>query len=101
MVLAAAERTPAGKRIQTNRLVELTRGVDAPENDETGDAILQRLWHTDNLPEALAAFERLLLEDRLRQAAGSRRVAAQSLGIPKRTLARKCLDLNLTGEEAI
>lgn len=101
LVLAAAERTPAGKRIQTNRLVELTRGEHAPENDETGDAILQRLWHTDNLPEALAAFERLLLEDRLRQAAGSRRVAAQSLGIPKRTLARKCLDLNLTGEEAI
>ncbi|MCC3263420.1 hypothetical protein LLE87_35190, partial [Paenibacillus polymyxa] len=54
LVLAAAERTPAGKRIQTNRLVELTRGVRAPETDDTEDAILQRLWHTDSLPEALA-----------------------------------------------
>lgn len=101
LVLAAAERTPPGKRIQTNRLVELASGTHKPMNDETGQASLQRLWRTESLPEALAAFERLLLEDRLRQAAGSRRVAAQSLGIPKRTLARKCLDLNLTGEEAI
>ena len=100
LVLAAAERTPPGKRIQTNRLVELETGTQNPLNDDVGQAGLQRLWRTENLPEALAAFERLLLEDRLRQASGSRRVAAQSLGIPKRTLARKCLDLNLTGEEA-
>ena len=101
LVLAAAERTPPGKRIQTNRLVELTDGAHKPVIDDSGEARLQRLWRTESLPDALAAFERLLLEDRLRQAAGSRRVAAQSLGIPKRTLARKCLDMNLTGEEAI
>lgn len=101
LVLAAAERTPPGKRIQSNRLVELTDGAHKPVIDDSGEARLQRLWRTESLPDALAAFERLLLEDRLRQAAGSRRVAAQSLGIPKRTLARKCLDMNLTGEEAI
>lgn len=100
LVLAAAERTLPGKRIQTNRLVDPANGVLKPMRDDTGEATLQRLWRTESLPAAMAAFERLLLEDRLRQAAGSRRLAAQSLGIPKRTLARKCLDLNLTGEKA-
>lgn len=100
LVLAAAERTPHGKRIQTNRLVELTNAALTTVSDRKCESALYELWHTDNLPAALATFERLLLGDRLRQAAGSRRRAAESLGIPKRTLARKCLDLNLNEEEA-
>ncbi|MBK5541767.1 sigma 54-interacting transcriptional regulator [Pseudomonas sp. TH05] len=100
LVLAAAERTPRGKRIQTNQLVELESNGQRPAAERDAQAVLQHLWQTDNLPAALATFERLLLDDRLRQAAGSRRLAAISLGIPKRTLARKCLDLNLNGEES-
>lgn len=100
LVLAAAERTPPGKRIQTNGLVELTEEGQLPGTKHSGEVAFQDLWNTDSLPAAVAAFERSLLEDRLRQASGSRRLAAQSLGIPKRTLARKCLDLNLNGEES-
>ena len=100
LVLAAAERTPHGKRIQTNRLVELADAGLTAASNLNGESALYELWSTDNLPAALAAFERLLLDDRLRQAAGSRRRAAESLGIPKRTMARKCLDLNLNQEEA-
>lgn len=99
LVLAAAERTLPGEKIQANQLMDLTNDGPVVANLLTHDSALQRLWHTDNLPEALAAFERLLLNDRLRKSAGSRRLAAQSLGIPKRTLARKCLEMNLNGED--
>jgi sigma-54-specific transcriptional regulator len=99
LVLAAAERVPPGKRIQINHLDELTDSGEPPVAERSGEDALKLLWRTDDLPAALATFERLLLDDRLRQAAGSRRLAAQSLGIPKRTMARKCLDLNLNGEE--
>lgn len=100
LVLAAAERTPPGKRIQINRLAEMVDDGQASPNDRNGESALYDLWRTDNLPAALATFERLLLDDRLRQAAGSRRRAAESLGIPKRTMARKCLELKLNEKEA-
>nr|WP_279538584.1 helix-turn-helix domain-containing protein [Pseudomonas brassicae] len=51
---------------------------------------LQSLLATDDLPQALQTFERLMIDARLQQLGGSRRRAAESLGMPKRTLARKC-----------
>ncbi|WP_220094850.1 sigma 54-interacting transcriptional regulator [Paraburkholderia hayleyella] len=99
LVLIAAERTQAGQAISLDAL----RGFEP--NQEPGilpvaALPLHDLWHTDDLPGALAAFENRLIDARLQQANGSRALAAQSLGIPKRTLARKCLKRNLNREDS-
>lgn len=52
----------------------------------------------DDLPAAMEAFERLLISRRLKLSEGSRTRTAQSLGIPKRTLARKCRKWKLDQE---
>jgi len=44
-----------------------------------------------DLKAAAQAFEAEIIRDRLRQYGGNRAQAAQSLGLPKRTLAHKCL----------
>ncbi|MDR2323871.1 MAG: sigma-54 dependent transcriptional regulator [Acidovorax sp.] len=100
LILTAAERTPPGKAICGDLLAHLEHTTSAAL-DPPGAGIaaaLEQLLHTDNLREAMSSFERLMLSERLRQAEGSRREAALSLGIPKRTLARKCQDLNLIVE---
>lgn len=56
---------------------------------------LNALMMKESLPQALEAFEQIMIDVHLRQAQGSRSRAAESLGIPKRTLARKCQKLNL------
>ncbi|WP_454724749.1 MULTISPECIES: sigma 54-interacting transcriptional regulator [Cupriavidus] len=101
LVLAAAERTAPGKRIRSNLLAELEDTLAAPAAPQGTHTVLRDLLRTDNLPAALSAFERLVVDERLRQLAGSRRHAALSLGIPKRTLARKCLEWNLNGEDPL
>ncbi|WP_256675643.1 sigma 54-interacting transcriptional regulator [Pseudomonas sp. R5(2019)] len=100
LVLSAAERTPPGKRIRINLLAELEVKPQKAATEQNAQAAFEDLWRTDSLPKALATFERLLLDDRLNQVSGSRRQAALSLGIPKRTLARKCLDWNLKGKDS-
>ena len=44
-----------------------------------------------DLKSAAQAFEAGLIRERLRQYGGNRAQAAESLGLPKRTLAHKCL----------
>ena len=44
-----------------------------------------------DLKAAAQAFEAEIIRDRLRQYGGNRAQAAESLGLPKRTLAHKCL----------
>ncbi|WP_420995085.1 sigma 54-interacting transcriptional regulator [Cupriavidus sp. 30B13] len=100
LVLAAAERTPQGKAIGADTIRDLQATLDAPEPAGAVDPVLRSLWLTTDLPSAVADFERLLVSERLRQADGSRRRAAQSLGIPKRTLARKCQFWNLDREDS-
>ncbi|KVH40993.1 sigma 54-interacting transcriptional regulator [Burkholderia cepacia] len=100
VVLAAAERTAPGKHIRGDLLADLEEEMPARSEPPSPTAsALQQLLHTDNLPEALLHFERLVVGERLRRVEGSRREAALSLGIPKRTLARKCLEWNLNGED--
>lgn len=60
---------------------------------EPGD--MEALFCTDDLAQAKDRFEQLLVNMRLKMVNGSRSAAAKSLGIPKRTLARKCLRWNL------
>lgn len=100
LILAAAEHTPPGSLIRSNTLVALQSPALQGAVDQSDDSDkLRELWDTDNLPRALEDFERRLLLDRLRKAEGSRRLAAESLGIPKRTLARKCQTWKLDNEE--
>jgi len=90
LILVAAERTASGAWISSRTLAELQQPSGEQVSAEEEQGLLSELWRTDNLPEAVAMFERHLLSERLRQVQGSRRLAAESLGIPKRTLAHKC-----------
>jgi sigma-54-specific transcriptional regulator len=96
LVLAAAERTAAGDMVSAQTVQSLLTCEEAPT--AITDAALRDLLGTAYLPEAVDAFERLMIGGRLRQLRGSRAKAAQSLGIPKRTLAYKCLKWNLDSE---
>ncbi|GAB2801871.1 sigma 54-interacting transcriptional regulator [Dyella kyungheensis] len=88
LVLAAAERTRTGKTIAMETLQALTSDEDTGAHQ--GDDGLQQLMSLDSLPDAVETFERTMVSQRLRQLNGSRSRTAQSLGIPKRTLAYKC-----------
>ncbi|MDR0183464.1 sigma 54-interacting transcriptional regulator [Lysobacter arvi] len=107
---AACERTVAGHRIDAACLraldtPSLLMPTDPAANDTAIDVIasasnlsaLEALLCTDDLPGACRAFERLLLLRRLAEHGGSRERAAQSLGIPRRTLAHKCKVLAVDG----
>lgn len=95
LVMAACERTPCGQPIEHEVLRHLMHHLRLPEDEKqatraAGNDALQSLLETNDLPQALEAFERLMIDARLQQLGGSRRRAAESLGMPKRTLARKC-----------
>lgn len=104
LILAACERTPTGKPITAVTVRRLLHDLahEPPMAAVSGlrepvAHTLQALLQTDNLPEACAAFERELIRMRLRAAGGSRSKTAASLGVPKRTLARKCQQWQLEG----
>ncbi|HET8850624.1 MAG TPA: sigma 54-interacting transcriptional regulator [Marinobacter sp.] len=59
--------------------------LDMPATEEIRD-----------LKAASQAFEAAVIRDRLRQYRGNRAQAAESLGLPKRTLAHKCLKYQVT-----
>lgn len=99
LVLVAAERTPQGQPIRADLLDLSQAEMPALPQHGTGADLLHGLLHTDNLPQALDAFQSLVIRARLRQVNGSRSRAAQSLGIPKRTLARRCQAWNLDRED--
>jgi sigma-54-specific transcriptional regulator len=95
LILAACERTPCARLIEHDLLVALMRAPLTASHDqgmgqEADIETLRTLLQSDNLPKATETFERLMIDARLRQAGGSRSRAAESLGVPKRTLARKC-----------
>lgn len=101
LLLAACERTDNGLSVNTATLHELMPqhsplvAVAGSELLPPADPTLGGLLDTDNLPAACESFERWMIDARLRNFRGSRTQAAQSLGIPKRTLARKCQKWNL------
>jgi sigma-54-specific transcriptional regulator len=96
LVLAAAEHTGQGKAIDVATMQALMAPSDLPPARDTPP--LQALLSMTDLTEAVDSFERLMIGDRLRQLNGSRSQTAQSLGIPKRTLAYKCRKWNLDRE---
>jgi sigma-54-specific transcriptional regulator len=100
LVMVAAESTQASQAISPDAIrglqpIPMRAGIPTESASPRAD-----LWLTNDLPEALVAFESRLIEARLQQANGSRSAAAQSLGIPKRTLARKYLKWNPDKEDS-
>ena len=101
IVELACLQTPAGDDIQPEVLrlddlfadpgpamdasVEPKTMVGVPVADDIRD-----------LKAAAQAFEAAIIRERLRQYGGNRAQAAESLGLPKRTLAHKCLKYQVT-----
>lgn len=77
---------------QTER-IPTTQGTSQPLTPtKTNTAISENAWlHTNNLRQARQQFEKEIITHRLYKHGGNRAKAANSLGLPKRTLAHKCL----------
>ena len=94
----ACLQTPVGDDIQPE-VLRLNDLFEAPqtwvaEPAAAGREALSWLPDTDeirDLKAAAQAFEAAIIRERLRQYGGNRAQAAESLGLPKRTLAHKCL----------
>ncbi|MDX1458552.1 MAG: sigma 54-interacting transcriptional regulator [Marinobacter sp.] len=99
----ACLQTPPGDDIQPETLwLDL---LSAPDMDEASGASpgmpdtpngVPPIQEIDNLREAAQAFEAAVIADRLRVFGGNRAQAADSLGLPKRTLAHKCQKYNVS-----
>lgn len=97
----ACLQTPAGDDIQPEQLhLDLLTLEEPPEMDlrATAPALpgLPPPEEIDDLRAAAQAFEAAVISARLRQYHGNRALAAESLGLPKRTLAHKCQKFNVT-----
>ncbi|WP_321901687.1 sigma-54 dependent transcriptional regulator [Paraburkholderia tropica] len=98
LVMAASEQARSNGMIGleiVRALMNSLEVISVPDDAERG---VQGLLAMDDLPAAMEAFERLLISRRLKLSEGSRTRTAQSLGIPKRTLARKCRKWKLDQE---
>ncbi len=65
------------------------------EISPVSQALTQELWNSQDLRQANEVFERKMIENRLREFQGNRKKVAESLGLPKRTLAYKCKRLQI------
>ncbi|SFL88202.1 sigma-54 specific transcriptional regulator [Marinobacter zhejiangensis] len=99
----ACLQTPAGDDIQPETLWLDPLAVVEPEHEEAGQAAAVAVASgvpptrdIDNLREASQAFEAAVIAERLRHYNGNRAQAAESLGLPKRTLAHKCQKYNVS-----
>lgn len=99
----ACLQTPAGDDIQPEalKLTDFFSEQGGPEMPVTvsGDPSISIAPEADNIRDlkaAAQAFEAAVIQDRLRQYGGNRAQAAESLGLPKRTLAHKCLKYQVT-----
>ncbi|MGO1461454.1 MAG: sigma-54-dependent Fis family transcriptional regulator [Oleiphilaceae bacterium] len=94
----ACLQTPAGDDIQPEAL-RLTDFFSQPgaanlpgtEQESSATFATPEAGDIRDLKAAAQAFEAAVIRDRLQQYGGNRAQAAESLGLPKRTLAHKCL----------
>ena len=69
--------------------------VNQPQAQHTRVAADHNYSVINDLKQALSDFEEKIIRERLNHFSGDRAKAAQSLGIPKRTLAYKCQKLEI------
>ncbi len=96
----ACLQTPAGQDIQPQQLhLDLLTLEEPPSRQDAPSATtlpgLPAAEEIDDLRAAAQAFEAAVISARLRQYHGNRALAAESLGLPKRTLAHKCQKFNV------
>lgn len=92
----ACLQTPIGDDIQPEvlRLDDLFSERESPIFGEAVPVNMPDVPATDDIRDlkaAAQAFEAAVIRERLRRYDGNRAQAAESLGLPKRTLAHKCL----------
>ncbi|MGQ7273381.1 sigma-54 interaction domain-containing protein [Marinobacter sp. V034] len=99
----ACLQTVAGDDIQAEdlRLDEIAQNEPERDGADSGVAMaiqpgVPSLHEIDDLRAASQAFEAAIIGARLRQYRGNRAQAAESLGLPKRTLAHKCQKFNVS-----
>ncbi|HBX41746.1 MAG TPA: nitrogen regulation protein NR(I) [Marinobacter adhaerens] len=99
----ACLQTPGGDDIQPEvlRINDLFEEPDgwtrAPSDARDRNPVdLPAVEEVRDLKVAAQAFEAAIIRERLRQYGGNRAQAAESLGLPKRTLAHKCLKYRVT-----
>ncbi|MDX1800616.1 MAG: sigma 54-interacting transcriptional regulator [Marinobacter sp.] len=98
----ACLQAPVGDDIQPEdlRLDVLTLDSSADEPASAGDLCIQPgvppTHEISDLRSASQAFEAAVISARLRKFHGNRALAAESLGLPKRTLAHKCQKFNVS-----
>ena len=103
IVELACLQTPCGDDIQPEvlRINDLFEEPDgwtrAPSDARDRNPVdLPAVEEVRDLKVAAQAFEAAIIRERLRQYGGNRAQAAESLGLPKRTLAHKCLKYRVT-----
>lgn len=97
----ACLQTPEREDIQVEDLrLEVIATPDAavaePEAGYVPQPGVPPMHQIDDLRAASQAFEAAIISARLRQFRGNRAQAAESLGLPKRTLAHKCQKFNVS-----
>lgn len=97
----ACLQTQEGDDIQPEdlRLDALTLEHDSEIPEDAGGSVQPGVppgHEISDLRAAAQAFEAAIISARLRQFHGNRALAAESLGLPKRTLAHKCQKFNLS-----
>jgi len=97
----ACLQTPVGDDIQPEvlRLDELFPTLERCFGEQlpaTGPMGVPQAEEVFDLRASAQAYEAAVIRERLRQCGGNRALAADSLGLPKRTLAHKCLKYQVT-----
>lgn len=101
IVELACLQTPAGDDIQPEvlRLDDLFADAGPAMDASVEPKAMAGVPVADDIRDlkaAAQAFEAAIIRERLRQYGGNRAQAAESLGLPKRTLAHKCLKYQVT-----
>lgn len=88
----ACAHTDDLNEIEIAALPKLHAEVTQATTEPTGESLSQ----IDNLKQAMLDYEKQLISERLALYKGDRGLAADSLGLPKRTLAHKCQRLEIS-----
>lgn len=99
----ACAMTPPGCDIEPHALLDTvpamaSTGLSLQEDATSSDEDRPAIQAVSDLRQALRDYEAKLISACLSRYAGNRALAAQHLGLPKRTLAYKCQQLELTAK---
>ncbi len=85
----------SGEQLTYHHLTQYLHTEEELESSQVSDDGLREIG---DLRAAVKAYESKIISDRLARFQGNRALAAESLGIPKRTLADKCTKLEIAND---